>query len=63
MATIIPAIVAAIGFVLFRNSHGPIQKFGWKFWTGVNWDPVAGEFGALPFIWGTFYSSDRKSVV
>ena len=21
------------------------------------WDPVAGEFGALPFIWGTLYSS------
>jgi len=21
------------------------------------WDPVAGEFGAYPFIWGTLYSS------
>ena len=21
------------------------------------WDPVSGEFGALPFIWGTLYSS------
>ena len=34
-----------------------IQKFGFDFWrTGV-WDPVAGQFGALPFIWGTLYSS------
>ncbi len=23
----------------------------------TTWDPVAGEFGALPFIWGTLYSS------
>jgi phosphate transport system permease protein len=57
VAAIIPVIVAAIGFVLLHDSHLPIEKFGWKFWTGTNWDPVAGEFGALPFIWGTLYSS------
>jgi phosphate transport system permease protein len=34
-----------------------IQKFGLHFWTTKTWDPVAGEFGALPFIWGTLYSS------
>ena len=27
------------------------------FWRTENWDPVAGDFGALPFIWGTLYSS------
>jgi phosphate transport system permease protein len=54
---IVLAIVAGIGFELFRNSRLPITKFGWKFWTTSDWDPVAGEFGALPFIWGTLYSS------
>jgi phosphate transport system permease protein len=34
-----------------------IQKFGLQFWRTSTWDPVAGEFGALPFIWGTLYSS------
>ena len=34
-----------------------IQKFGFDFWRTEVWDPVAGQFGALPFIWGTLYSS------
>jgi phosphate transport system permease protein len=50
-------LVASIGFELFRQSWLSIMKFGFKFWTGRVWDPVSGEFGALPFIWGTLYSS------
>jgi phosphate transport system permease protein len=50
-------IVAAIGIELARQSALSIQKFGFGFWTTSTWDPVAGEFGALPFIWGTLYSS------
>jgi phosphate transport system permease protein len=51
------AIVAAIGFELSRQSLASIQKFGLNFWRTSTWDPIAGEFGALPFIWGTLYSS------
>src|SRR5437667_6079792 len=50
-------IVGAIGFELARQSLDSIQKFGLAFWRTEIWDPVAGEFGALPFIWGTLYSS------
>lgn len=50
-------IVAAIGVELARQSWLSIQKFGLGFWVSSTWDPVAGEFGALPFIWGTLYSS------
>ena len=50
-------IVAAIGFELARQSTLSIGKFGFGFWTASTWDPVAGDFGALPFIWGTLYSS------
>jgi len=50
-------IVAAIGFELARQSWLSVQKFGFDFWRTSIWDPVAGEFGALPFIWGTLYSS------
>ena len=49
--------VVAIGFELVRQSWLSIQKFGFAFWRTDNWDPVAGEFGALPFLWGTLYSS------
>ena len=50
-------IVAAIGFELSRQSQLSIAQFGWNFWRTDTWDPVAGEFGARPFIWGTLYSS------
>jgi phosphate transport system permease protein len=50
-------IVIAIGVLLTSQSSLSLQKFGLNFWRTTNWDPVAGEFGALPFIWGTLYSS------
>jgi phosphate transport system permease protein len=50
-------LVAAIGVELFRQSLLSVQKFGLNFWRTQTWDPVANEFGALPFIWGTLYSS------
>jgi phosphate transport system permease protein len=50
-------LVLGIGFELTRQSMLSIQKFGFNFWRTEVWDPVAGDFGALPFIWGTLYSS------
>ena len=56
-AALVLAIVAAIGIVLFRESLLSIREFGLYFWVTDVWDPVANEFGARPFIWGTLYSS------
>ena len=56
-ALVLFLIVAAIGVELTRQSMLSIQKFGFAFWRTQTWDPVAGDFGALPFIWGTLYSS------
>jgi phosphate transport system permease protein len=50
-------VVVGIGFELTRQSLLSIQKFGLNFWLTSTWDPVAGQFGALPFIWGTLYSA------
>ena len=50
-------IVLLIIFVLIVNSRLSIHTFGWKFFNGQVWDPVSGDFGALPFIWGTVVSS------
>src|SRR5436305_8378670 len=56
-ALVLVLIVCAIGWELTRQSMLSIQKFGLSFWRMQTWDPVAGNFGALPFIWGTLYSS------
>jgi phosphate transport system permease protein len=56
-ALVLILIVVAIGAELVRQSLPSIQKFGLGFWRTETWDPVAGDFGALPFIWGTLYSS------
>ncbi len=56
-ALLVVLLVAGIGFELFRTSELTIAKFGFNFWRTKTWDPVSGEFGALPFIWGTLYSS------
>jgi phosphate transport system permease protein len=56
-AVLLVATVAAIGVELTRQSWLSISRFGLNFWLTSTWDPVAGEFGALPFIWGTLYSS------
>jgi len=50
-------IIAAIGYELVRQSQLALAKFGFGFWINDIWDPVSGEFGARPFIWGTLYSS------
>ena len=56
-AALVLLIVLGIAFELTRQSALSITKFGLRFWTTSTWDPVAGDFGALPFIWGTLYSS------
>lgn len=56
-ALLLAAIVIAIGVELTRQSALSIDRFGLDFWRTERWDPVAGEYGALPFIWGTLYSS------
>jgi len=56
-ALLVVILVAGIAYELYRNSRLSIAKFGLNFWWTTTWDPVAGEFGALPFIWGTLYSS------
>ncbi len=51
------AITATVGIILWRDSWQARATFGWAFlWTST-WDPVAGHFGALPFIYGTLVSA------
>src|SRR5262249_39597210 len=61
-ATII-LITVLLFFELFRGSALSRQKFGWRFLTGVIWDPVALEFGALPFVYGTLVTSALALII
>ena len=51
------AIVLFIFFILLSHSKLSLTAFGYKFFTRSAWDPVNGDFGALPFIFGTLASS------
>ena len=56
-ALLLVALVVAIGVALVQQSWLSIREFGFSFWRTDTWDPVAGQFGARPFIWGTLFSS------
>lgn len=50
-------ITAMLAWQLWSNSVLPRQKFGWTFLSRQVWDPVADEFGAAAFIYGTLVTS------
>ena len=56
-ATGVILITALLVYVLWSESALARQKFGWRFLFTQNWDPVAEDFGALPFIYGTVVTS------
>lgn len=51
------AIVALIATELVLRSKLTLAKFGFSFFFKSSWDPVSGDFGAFPFIYGTLVSS------
>ncbi|MBI3298385.1 MAG: phosphate ABC transporter permease subunit PstC [Elusimicrobia bacterium] len=56
-AAVVLALAAGIALELAWNSRQAWSRYGLPFfWTSV-WDPVAEEFGAWPFLFGTLYSS------
>ena len=57
MACVVLVLIVLVGQVLWTGSADVFSKFGHKFLTGSAWDPVTGDFGALPFIFGTLVSS------
>jgi len=54
---LVVSIVIAMVVALASDSILSIRHFGWNFLISRQWNPVKGEFGALPFIYGTIVSS------
>jgi phosphate transport system permease protein len=60
------AVLAVVGLILselLQRSALAWHKFGLAFFARSAWDPVAGDFGALPFIFGTVVSSVLALVI
>jgi len=56
-------VTVALVHQLYINSALPRHKFGLHFLIGRTWDPVNGDFGALPFIYGTLITSALELLV
>jgi phosphate transport system permease protein len=51
------AVMVLFFYELTTRSKLSIARFGFSFFVGNTWVPISGDFGALPFIYGTLVSS------
>jgi phosphate transport system permease protein len=56
-------VTALLVFELYQKSVLSRQAFGWKFLITSTWDPVSGQFGALPFIYGTLVTTAVAMII
>ena len=57
LAAMILILVFGMALALISQSRASLAAFGWHFIVSTEWDPVNDQYGALPFIYGTFVSS------
>lgn len=50
-------LVVALGLVLAWFSWPSVRRFGASFVVSSHWDPVQGQFGGFPFLYGTLVTS------
>jgi phosphate transport system permease protein len=50
-------LTSLLVYELWINSTLSRAKFGWVFFWTRTWDPVSGDFGAAPFIYGTLVTA------
>jgi phosphate transport system permease protein len=56
-------ITSLLIYELWINSTLSRHKFGLNFFWTQTWDPISGDFGALPFIYGTLVTSIVSLVI
>ncbi len=57
LAAVVVALIGIVLYELWVGSRPAWDIWGLSFLTRTEWDPVRGEFGALPFIAGTLLTS------
>ncbi|MFI5279612.1 MAG: phosphate ABC transporter permease subunit PstC [Gemmatimonadales bacterium] len=63
LALVMPVLLIFIVGELVVGAWPALKQFGFSFLTRSIWDPVQGQFGALPLIFGTVYSSIVAMVI
>jgi phosphate transport system permease protein len=56
-AMAVGVLLILVAYQLFKGSHLAMKQFGWGFLVSSAWDPVNEDYGALPFIYGTFITA------
>ncbi len=56
-------LTSLLVYELWINSALSRAKFGWVFFWTRTWDPVSGDFGAAPFIYGTLVTAVVSLVI
>ena len=56
-------VTVLLVFELWRQSALPRHKFGFSFFLTRVWDPIAEQFGALPFIYGTVVTAGVALII
>ena len=59
LASVIIVVIGLTAYTLVRSSYPVLTKFGFKFVTGIYWNPIPPNevFGALPYLLGTIVTS------
>jgi phosphate transport system permease protein len=60
---VLVSIIIGVAIVLVFDAWPAITRFGFSFLTSTTWNPVTGNFGALPAIYGTLLSSGIGLVI
>ena len=66
MALFALSVFAMVALIVWETAHGAlpsIRAFGAHFLVGTDWDPVAGRFGALPYLYGTVVSASLALLI
>lgn len=57
MALVVPILLCLIAWEVFFAGWPVLKKFGISFFTSTAWNPIEGDFGAAPAVFGTIVSS------
>jgi phosphate transport system permease protein len=56
-ACVVALVLVVVAVVVLEMALPSIRELGFGFLTGRRWDPVHGDLGALPFLYGTMVTS------
>jgi phosphate transport system permease protein len=56
-AAAVLVVLGSVALVITDRATPVLREMGFGFFTSRHWSPANGEYGALPFLWGTLYTA------